>query len=77
MAGETINPKTLQDLLATLDLSQKEFSSLTKISESTISEMIKGKRPMSAGAAAHQIKNPRRVCRGSLLYFKQQVRSML
>ena len=51
MAGKNETSQTLKTVIQTLELTQKEFSSLTKISESTISEMLKGKRPMSAGAA--------------------------
>lgn len=51
MAGKNSNPQTLKPLIETLELTQKEFSSLTGISESTVSEMLKGKRRVSAGAA--------------------------
>lgn len=51
MTGKNVNPETLKSLIDTLELSQKQFSALTKISESTVSEMMKGKRPISAGAA--------------------------
>lgn len=51
MAGKNAKPETLKNLLAALELKQREFSELTKISESTVSEMIKGKKPISAGSA--------------------------
>lgn len=51
MAGKNVNPQTLKTLVESLELTQKEFSSLTGISESTVSEMLKGKRRVSAGAA--------------------------
>lgn len=50
MAVKNVNPETLKNLITTLELSQKQFATLTKISESTVSEMLKGKRPISAGA---------------------------
>ena len=51
MAGKNETSETLKTVIQLLTITQKEFSTLTKISESTISEMLKGKRPMSAGAA--------------------------
>ena len=51
MTWKNVNPETLKNLITTLELSQKQFASLTKISESTVSEMLKGKKPISAGSA--------------------------
>ena len=50
MAGKISNSEALKTLIDTLELTQKQFASLTNISESTVSEMLKGKRRISAGA---------------------------